>query len=82
MADAFTRLDGCGADAELIGLAKRCLSADAAGRPGDAGEVASAVTAYRESVERRLARRRWRTRRRGRRRRRVGSVGVCGGRWR
>jgi Tfp pilus assembly protein PilF len=54
MADSFARLDGCGADAELIGLAKRCLSADAAGRPADAGEVSSAVTAYRESVERRL----------------------------
>ena len=52
--DALGRLDGCGADAELIGLAKRCLSADPAGRPGNAGEVSATVTAYRESVERRL----------------------------
>ena len=36
--EAFVRLDGCGADAELIGLTKRCLSADPAGRPADAGK--------------------------------------------
>ena len=54
LVDSFGRLDGCGADAELIGLAKRCLSADPAGRPADAGEVSAAVTAHRESVERRL----------------------------
>jgi serine/threonine-protein kinase len=54
LADAFARLDGCGADAELIALAKRCLAAGPADRPRDAGEVAAAVTAYRESVERRL----------------------------
>ena len=44
----WRRLDGCGADAELVALAKRCLAADPAGRPRDAGEVAAAVTAYRE----------------------------------
>jgi Tfp pilus assembly protein PilF len=54
LADAFARLDGCGAGAELIGLAKRCLAADPAERPRDAGAAAAAVTAYRESVERRL----------------------------
>ncbi len=54
LADAFARLDDCGADAELIELARRCLSADPASRPGDAGEASAAVTAYRESVERRL----------------------------
>ncbi len=52
--DALGRLDGCGADQELIELTKRCLSADPAGRPSDAGEASAAVTAYRESVERRL----------------------------
>ena len=56
LADAFARLDGCGADAELVALAKRCLAADPAGRPRDAGEVAAAVTAYRESVAERLRR--------------------------
>ncbi len=54
LADAFTRLDDCGADAELIALAKRCLAAKAEERPRDAAETAAAVTAYRESVERRL----------------------------
>ena len=52
--DALGRLNGCGADLELIELAKRCLSADPAGRPSDAEEASAAVTAYRESVERRL----------------------------
>ncbi|HVS33978.1 MAG TPA: tetratricopeptide repeat protein [Gemmataceae bacterium] len=54
LAEALARLDGCGADAELIALAKRCLSASPSDRPRDAGETASAVTAYRQSVERRL----------------------------
>ena len=35
--DALGRLDGCGADLELIELAKRCLSADPAGRPERCG---------------------------------------------
>jgi eukaryotic-like serine/threonine-protein kinase len=52
--EAFARLDGCGADAELIALAKRCLAAKPEERPRDAGETAAAVTAYRESVEHRL----------------------------
>src|SRR5262249_13442202 len=46
LADALARLDGCGADAELIALAKRCLAAEPEGRPRDAGEVAEAVAAY------------------------------------
>jgi serine/threonine protein kinase len=54
VAEAFARLDGCGADAELIALAKRCLAPEPAERPRHAGETAAAVTAYRESVERRL----------------------------
>jgi serine/threonine-protein kinase len=54
LADARARLEKSGADPELIALAKRCLSADPAGRPRDAGETAAAVTAHRESVEWRL----------------------------
>jgi serine/threonine-protein kinase len=54
LADAHARLDDCGADPELIGLAKSCLAADPAGRPRDAGAVAAAVTRYQESVARRL----------------------------
>jgi hypothetical protein len=37
---AFARLDGCGADAALVGLAKACLAPDPGARPADAGEVA------------------------------------------
>jgi hypothetical protein len=43
---AFARLDGCGADAELIGLAKACLSPAPEARPADAAEVAGRVKRY------------------------------------
>jgi tetratricopeptide (TPR) repeat protein/tRNA A-37 threonylcarbamoyl transferase component Bud32 len=52
--DALSRLDGCGADAELVALAKACLAAEAADRPRHAGEVAAQVAAYRAGVEQRL----------------------------
>lgn len=52
--DAFARLDNCGTDAELILLAKRCLSVDPEDRPRDAGVLAGEVTTYLESVEARL----------------------------
>jgi tetratricopeptide (TPR) repeat protein len=51
---AFARLDTCGADPELIALAKRCLSPAAADRPADGAAVADAVGAYRAGVEERL----------------------------
>jgi serine/threonine-protein kinase len=54
LADAFGRLDGCGAEAELIGLARRCLAAEPWDRPRDAGGVAAAVTAYQDAVAERL----------------------------
>src|SRR5581483_8588880 len=53
LAEAFARLDGCGADLELVTLAKRCLAAEPVNRPRDAGEVASAVKSYRAGVEKR-----------------------------
>src|SRR5205085_2948811 len=53
LADALARLASCGADEELIGLARRCLSSEPADRPGDAGEVARAVEAYLTGVEER-----------------------------
>jgi serine/threonine-protein kinase len=56
LADAFARLDGCGADVELVALAKRCLAAQPEGRPRDAGAVAEAVIAYQRSVAERLRR--------------------------
>jgi serine/threonine-protein kinase len=52
--DAYARLDGCGADGELVGLAKRCLAAEPWDRPRDAGQVTEAVTAYQNSVAERL----------------------------
>jgi tetratricopeptide (TPR) repeat protein len=54
LADALARLDGCGADAELLGLARRCLAARAADRPRDAGALAAELTGYLESVDARL----------------------------
>ncbi len=54
LTDTLTRLDGCGADAELVALCKRCLSPEVADRPADAAEVAGLVAAYRAGVEQRL----------------------------
>jgi tetratricopeptide (TPR) repeat protein len=56
LAEAFARLDACGADAELAELAKRCLAARPWNRPRDAGEVAEAVKVYQGSVVERLRR--------------------------
>jgi putative PEP-CTERM system TPR-repeat lipoprotein len=53
-AAALALLEGCGADAELVGLCKACLAAGPADRPGDAGEVARAVAAYQAEVQKRL----------------------------
>jgi tetratricopeptide (TPR) repeat protein len=51
LAAAHERLGTCGAEADLIALCKRCLAADPAERPADAGEVASAVNAFRGEAE-------------------------------
>jgi eukaryotic-like serine/threonine-protein kinase len=56
LADAWARLDGCGADAELVALAEGCLWPERSGRLRHAGEVAAAVTGYLQSVEARLQR--------------------------
>src|SRR5207253_6174979 len=53
LGQAFARLDTCGADEELVGLARRCLSAEPSGRPRDASAVARAVEAYLTGVEER-----------------------------
>jgi serine/threonine-protein kinase len=52
--EAFSRLDDCSGDPELIALAKRCLAAEPWDRLRDAGEVAAAVAAYQHSVTERL----------------------------
>jgi serine/threonine-protein kinase len=54
LAEAFARLDACGADGELIRLARSSLAAQAAARPRDAGVLAAQMAAHRESMERRL----------------------------
>src|SRR5262249_54173268 len=56
LADAFARLDACGADAEPVRLAKGCLAPEREARPRDAGEVAAAVEAYQAGVQERLRR--------------------------
>jgi serine/threonine-protein kinase len=52
--DVRARLDGCGADAELIALAQRCLAAEPWQRPRHAGQVAEEMTAYQHAVSERL----------------------------
>jgi tetratricopeptide (TPR) repeat protein len=54
LSEAMARLAGCGADAELIALAKRCLAAETKDRFPDAGAVAKEMTAYQELVRERL----------------------------
>lgn len=51
LGDAFERLAACGADEELIALARACLAAEPAARPPNAGDVAAKVTSYLESAE-------------------------------
>ncbi len=54
LADAHARLQGCGADTELLALTRACLAAEAIDRPKDAQAVADALTAYLEGVQVRL----------------------------
>jgi tetratricopeptide (TPR) repeat protein len=51
---AYARLDACGADAELIALARACLSPEPKDRPEDASAVEKRLTNYLASVEERL----------------------------
>ncbi len=54
LADARTRLEACGADAELINLTNACLAPESIDRPKDAQEVALALTAHLDGVQDRL----------------------------
>jgi serine/threonine-protein kinase len=54
LAEAFARLDACGADAELIRLARGALAAEPEYRPANAGVLAAGMAAYRESMATRL----------------------------
>jgi Flp pilus assembly protein TadD len=53
VADCFARLDGCGAEQQLVALCKRCLSPKAPERPADAGVVAREVAGLRQAAEER-----------------------------
>jgi tRNA A-37 threonylcarbamoyl transferase component Bud32 len=53
VAECFRRLDGCGADPELVALCKRCLSPGPEDRPANAGAVAKAVAALRAAADER-----------------------------
>ncbi len=52
--DALARLDGCGAEAELVSIAKHCIAFEPEDRPRDAGLVAGRITAYLSGVQARL----------------------------
>jgi len=54
MAEAFTRLAGCAAEPELLGLARDCLAAEREDRPRDAGIVTERMTAYLAGVQEKL----------------------------
>jgi tetratricopeptide (TPR) repeat protein len=54
MGDALARLAACGADAPLRELAQRCLAAERAARPADAGIVAKELTEYLASAQERV----------------------------
>src|SRR5262249_28773907 len=54
LSDAWARLDACGADAELVKLARSCLSPRKEDRPRHAGIVAEAVTRHLASLDERL----------------------------
>jgi serine/threonine-protein kinase len=54
LAEALARLDGCGADAELVAMAKDCLASERDDRPRDANTVAARMTAYLAGVQERI----------------------------
>lgn len=52
--DCLARLDSCGADHELIAIAKSALAAEPDDRMQNAGELSEAITHHLESVQERL----------------------------
>jgi tetratricopeptide (TPR) repeat protein len=54
LAEAIVRLDGSGADAELVRLCRRCLSPDPADRPAAGQAVVDRLSTYLNSVQERL----------------------------
>jgi serine/threonine protein kinase len=56
LTEASARLEGCGADAMLIGLCRECLAPAREHRPRDGEQVAQRVAAYQAQVQQRLRR--------------------------
>jgi serine/threonine-protein kinase len=56
LADAYARLDECGADARLVELCRQCLAADRDSRPRDAAALARALADYLTRTEERARR--------------------------
>jgi serine/threonine-protein kinase len=54
LAEARERLDTCGAEPDLVSLAKQCLAAELHDRLNDAGMVAGRIAAHINAVEERL----------------------------
>jgi serine/threonine-protein kinase len=54
LGSVYSRLDGCGADPQLVGLARKCLAPEPADRLRHASELAQAVEAYQAQVQERL----------------------------
>jgi serine/threonine-protein kinase len=54
LGEAFARLESCGAEAELVALARTCLAPRREDRPRHAGEVAARLSAYLAGVQERL----------------------------
>ncbi len=54
LAGAWARLEGSGAEPELVALARRCLAPLPDDRPRDAGAVAAAITGHLRGVQERL----------------------------
>ena len=53
-ADALARLEGSGADGELVALARDCLAFEPSDRPRDAGAVSQRITAYLAGAQQRV----------------------------
>src|SRR5262249_12393488 len=54
LGDAWSRLDACGTDPELIALARDCLAREPEDRPRDASGFAGRLGGYLSSIEQRL----------------------------
>ena len=54
LSDASARLDACGADTELVDLAKLCLAPNREDRPSHAGVVAEGIARYQAALQERI----------------------------